>query len=485
MASAVSALRWVLFGSIGFRVLSIGGQMLILRLVDKDSIGAYRAIVLIHLICLTLLPLGLDTLVVREKKVMRRYVAATAGMLGIVGTLLGFGSLLLSVIPSPGGGSYLARWLSLDQDGLALLLMPAIFAVQAAKLAIRSLHNATMNFKRISLGELGNGLITWLGGAAIVIFIPEAWALLAVYLLGEVFEAAWLYRQHRFRLDLALGIQGWRIAWNLFRKNQSYCLFNTADMTLNNLASLIPGVMFAALISKAAVADYSLALQVLVLPTMLMAGALWRVAFPSLSGLEESELQRRCLSIISSASAFIAPSVLWFAAFAPSNVYLLGGPDYLETAAPLVRWMGTYMLLVAVFTPISSLDMIRNRPEVGLIWNIFYTIGRVGLVLWFAKDGLLATVAAISIFSTLGWLVQVGIFSWLLQAGTQRFLRSFVPLLVPQAILLAGYIVCIWATDEHLLWGPVASLIPSALYMLILWKYFPDQSAVLRRLLKR
>lgn len=485
MASPFSALRWVLFGSIGFRVLSFGGQMLILRLVDKDSFGAYRAIVQLHLIFLTLLPLGLDTLVVREKKFLRRYVAGTAGMLGIVGSLLAFASLILGVFPSPGATSTLAGWLKLENDGLALLIMPLIFAVQSAKLAIRSRHNAELNFRRISLGELGNGLITWIGGAIVVLAFPAAWALLAVYLVGELFEAVWFYRREPFRLELSLGLRGWRIAWRLLRKHRAYCLFNTADMTLNNLASLIPGVLFAALISKAATADFAVASQVLVLPTMLMAGALWRVAFPSLSGLAEADLQRRCLSIVSSASAFIAPSVLWFAVFAPSNVYLLGGEEYMISASPLVRWMGLYMVMVAVFNPISSLDMIRNRPEVGLIWNIFYTIGRVILVYWFAADGLLATVAALAIFSAAAWIVQIAIFSWLLRAGTRRFILSFAPLLIPQALLLAGYLGCVELTHGHLLYSPLASLLPSVLYMAIIWKFFPEQSAVLRRLFKR
>ncbi|MGF1573880.1 MAG: oligosaccharide flippase family protein [Sumerlaeia bacterium] len=485
MASPFSALRWVLFGSIGFRILSFGGQMLILRLVEKDSFGAYRAIVQLHLIFLTLLPLGLDTLVVREKKFLKRYVAGTAGMLGIVGSVLAFAALLLALVPNPGSGSLLSRWMSLEEDGLALLLMPLIFAVQSAKLAIRSRHNAELNFRRISLGELGNGLITWLGGAIIVLVFPKAWALLGVYLLGELFEAIWFYRREPFRLGLSLGMRGWRIAWRLLQKHRAYCLFNTADMTLNNLASLIPGVLFAALISKAATADFAVASQVLVLPTMLMAGALWRVAFPSLSGLAEADLQRRCLSIISSASAFIAPSVLWFAVFASSNVYLLGGEEYMETAAPLVRWMGLYMVMVAVFNPISSLDMIRNRPEVGLVWNIFYTIGRVILVFTFASDGLLATVAALAIFSAAAWVVQIAIFNWLLGAGTGRFIHAFAPLLIPQALLLLGYTACLHLTNSHLLYSPLASLIPTALYMGIIWRFFPEQSAILHRLFKR
>ncbi|MDX1972283.1 MAG: oligosaccharide flippase family protein [Candidatus Sumerlaeia bacterium] len=490
MASPISALRWVLFSSIGFRIVSLGGMMLIIRLVDKDEFGLYRAVVTMHMICLTLLPLGLDTLVVREKAMMKRYAMASATALGVMGFVMAALSAVLLLIGDPMTGGVIGRWFELEETpGLVdqawvLWVMPLIFLAQAAKLSIRSVHNARMNFRQISLGELGNGLITWIGGATVCLLYPSSGALLILYLLGELFEAWWFFRGQRFRLGL-LGPQGLGIAWLFLKRNFHYCWTNTADLTLNNVASLIPLILIGTEISLSAATDYSVALQVVVLPTMLMAGALWRVSFPTLSGVGEEELQRRCLSITRSASAYIAPTVIWFGTFSATTVFFLAGEDMMHTAAPLVPWVSTYMVLTAIFTPISSLDMIRNKPHVGLIWNIFYTIGRVIILYTMAPDGLLATVAALAMFSTAFWVIQVACLYALLGAEPRRFFGSFGPLIPLQLALVAGYIVCLWITNSHLFWAPVLSLFPSALYAWALVKFFPDQGRLILRIVNR
>lgn len=459
--------------------------MVILRHIDKDEFGAYRTIIMLHMILLSVMPLGFDTLVVREKLHRLRYTMAASQALALVGGVLALLALALSLLPLPGPHSLAATVLGLGEDSAVLFFMAPIFLVQAAKLATRSLLSARMEFRTISLGEFGNGSITWLGGAAAVLLWPDAWVLMAAYLLGEVFECWWLHRNRPFRPLSATNPRRWHLFRSLFGRHRRYLLFNTADLTLNNVASLIPGVLFTALISKQANADFSVALQLLVLPTMLLAGALWRVSFPSISGLAEDELHRRCLAIIAGSAAFIAPSVIWFAVFAPSTVQVLGGSQYVETATPLVRWMALYMVLVAVYTPISSLDMIRNRPEIGLYWNIVYTAGRVAIIYHYAADGLLAAIAAQSIFSLAMWVVWAWITGRLLAASWPRFVGAvarFLPLWGGFALMLY---LCLPLTGHSLLWAPILSAIPCVAYVLAIWFLYPSESAMLRKMMSR
>ncbi len=472
-------------GSFGFRVLSLGGQMIIYRVVEKDVVGLYRAMVLIHLMALALLPFGLDSLLVREKSRRARYVAACSQALALIGGGLALGTLVLALVPHVGASSFLGGWLTVGDDWPALLLMPLIFAVQAVKLSIRGSLAARLDFKKISIGEFGNGLITCIGGGIAALALAKAWPLMAMYLAGEVFECWWLFRREPFRPASILRPSRFSILKRLVRRHLGYCTFNTADLTLNNVASLLPGVLFVAWISKGATADYSVALQLLVLPVMLLSGALWRVTFPTISGVPDPELHRRCLAIIAGAAAFIAPAVLWFAFFAPSNVYLLAGGAFVETATPIVRWMAIYMVLVAVYTPISSLDMVRDRSEVGLLWNIVYTGGRVAIIWWLAPDGLLAVVAGIGIFSMAMWVANAAILGWLLGAGWGRYLAATLRLVPALGVYAGGLWLCIAATQGHLLWGPLLSVLPAIVYTVLLWRFHPEQFRLLMRLAGR
>lgn len=486
MPTPLSAVRWILFGSFGFRLISLAGQMIILRVVDKDAFGAYRAVVLIHLMCLVLLPLSLDTLVIREKLRQSRYVAALSQVLALIACVLAATAAVGSLFPGTGAESWLGRALDLEPHHAALLLFtPALFFVQAAKLVVRAVLTSTLHFRTISLGEFGNGLLTWLGGAALVLIYPQAWVLMLAFFVGELFEFIYMQRRHPFQPAKVLRPRRWSIGWKVVRRHLRYTIFNTSNLTVGTVASMLPGVLFAALISKEATAEFTVALQLLVLPTMLLSGALWRVAFPSISGVPEAELQRRCLSITAASSAYIAPTVLWFAFFAPTTIWILAGDAYLEATTPIVRWLALYMVLVAVYTPISSLDMVRDLPEVGLAYNLAYVAGRIAVIFYFADDGLLAVVAAMSVFSLGMWVAHTYIYGLLLRAPWKRFLAApgrFVPL---WGVLALGFWGCLWVTDGHLIWAPALSVLPALAYLALIVRFFPAEGSLVRRFLKR
>jgi O-antigen/teichoic acid export membrane protein len=484
MANPFSAVRWVIFSSFGFRFISLGGQMLILRMVDKDVFGSWRGIILIHMMCLTLLPVSLDTLVIREKRNLARYTMAVTMMLAAMGGFLALAALAFTCLPLPLGGSLAGQWLHLGPEANALMLMGPIFLVMAAKMSIRSVLNAELDFKAISIGEFGNGIITWIGGALAVLWVPHVWALMTVYLLGEVFECCWMYRGRPFRLGI-LSPKRWGIFRKIWKKHQSYCLLNSANLTLNNVASSLPGVLFVALISAEANADFSVAMMLLVLPTMLLTGALSRVAFPSLSGVSEKELQRRCLLIIGGAAAFIAPTVLWFAFFSPTTVWVLAGSDYLASTPPLVYWIAIYMILAAVFGPINSIEMIRDRPDLGLYWNAVFVVGRVSLIVWLAKDGLLAVVSAIAIFSFVMWIIQAYICGRLLRAGLLRYFWTpgkYIPMWV---LACLGFQGCWMATGGHLIYAPLMSVLVGVVYLILVLKFYPSEARLLKKFMGR
>jgi O-antigen/teichoic acid export membrane protein len=157
MASASAATRWILLGSIGFRIVSLAGTWLILDLVDKDTFGAYGAVIGLHVTLMVLLPGSLDVLYVREKARRRRYAIASAGMLALTGGILAAAAALLSLLPTPTESSIASRVMGLGGDFPMLFFMAPIFLVQAMKMYQRGLLSAELDFKRISIGEFGNG----------------------------------------------------------------------------------------------------------------------------------------------------------------------------------------------------------------------------------------------------------------------------------------------------------------------------------------
>lgn len=489
MGSPFSATRWVLFSSFGFRLIAYGGQVMILRLLSREVFGLYSSLVDLVLMGLPFLPMGLDALLIREKNRATRYRAALSLGLFFTGMILTLLLLLGILLPAPGVNSILISSFSNDVDSAAILktvpFMGLVLLVMATKLSMRSVLAAKLDFKKISIGEFGNGIITWIGGAVAAWMLPSAWPLMAAYLCGEFFECWWMYRGAPFQVNSILSPKRFRILTVLFRKHRKFCLANTADLTLNNMASAIPGPMILSMVSAAAAADFRVSRLLIQLPILLLAGSIWRVAYPTLSNVSEEVLHDRCLRIIGTTAAFLVPGVLWLAIYAPALAVIVGGEKY-AGAAPLVQWMALYMILTAIYSPISSLDMIRDKPEIGLYWNAVHTAARAGVIWYFASSGVVTVIAAMSITSALLWIVWIAMLGALLGAGWKRYIWTVIRF-APGWLLLG---VAFW-TVEYML-GPVSwilmlavSAIVGGLYGVVHLKFFPREAEMIWRLAGR
>jgi O-antigen/teichoic acid export membrane protein len=473
----------VLAGTVGFRVVAYGGQALILHSVSKELVGVYRGLVDLHLLSMAFLPLALDSLLVREKLRRRRFAMALSMGLALTGLILFAGLLLGLLLPGPGGDSFVARTFARGDAWPAAWLMLPILGVMATKLSIRSLLSADLDFRRISIGEFGNGLITYFGGAAAVLLYPSVASLMAAYLAGEIFECIYMYSRFRFRLDV-LAPRRWGVFTAVWRRHWRFCLTNTADLTINNLGSLIPGPLLVALVSASAAADFHVARMLIQMPILILTGAIWRVAYPTISGVSEAVLQDRVLRITGTSAALLVPGVLWLAFFAPVTAVALGGTKYLSSA-PLVMWMAGYMALSACFSPISTLDMIRDKSHWGLWWNIAHTSTRIWIIFHFAQDGLLAVIAAMCVASLLFWIVWAVMLGVLAQTGLGRFFGNvlkFSPLWIAIGVAFG---LCNLTAKWSFFLPPVISIIPGLAYLGLVLRFFPAESEMVRRLLRR
>jgi len=482
MASPFAATRWVLTGTIGFRVLAIFGQIIILRLVTKEAFGTYRGLIDLLMIALPLLPMSFDALLIREKKRKLRYEVALAMVLTVIGSALAAVVLLATLLPLPGAGSFAARLVSQDASPWVVLLLAPTLLLMATKMAARSVHTAHLNFRRISIGEFGNGIITFFGGAALAYFSGTVLALMVAYIAGEVFECFWVFRGMKFKPMMVLHPRRWRMVGTLFQRHKRFAVLNTADLVTNNFGSMIPGPMIVALIGATANADFSAARQLIQLPILLLVGAIWRVAYPTLSGVSEALLQHRCLRIIGTTAAFISPAVIWLAFFAPQTALLVGGRDY-SSAAVLIQWMAAYMLLTAIYSPISSIDMIRDRPEIGLYWNIVHTAARVGVIFWTAPMGVEAVVKWMSISSFLLWTVWIVILGWLVGAPWGKYFGAVLRFAPLWLALLGSFWLCDLIVGVHPLAPLLLSALPCLLYAAVVMKFYPGESEMVWKLL--
>ena len=478
-----SALRWALAGSFLQRVLGFVGLGIITRLLartaDGEAIfGAYQQLVSLHMVVFALLPIGFDQLLIREKRTpdAPRYLAALrATVLLLAGLVAG---LALA------GQGLLADWLDMGQRAHLLWFVPFIVIIQAIRWGVKPLLVAELSFRRIAAGEFLNTLAVMIGGAALLFVWREAAALYVAFAAGEVAETLWLWRG-RNPAAMARVRRNWRVFVPLARRHKRFCGVMGVDQAVNTFSNNSPALLLGGLLGQGAVGLFGMANRLITVPVYLLIGAVSRVTLPALAGREEAELRHRMLLTLRVAAATIPPLLVWIVFYAPVIVTVVLGREWTAETTPILRWLALNLVLQSLFSPISVIDIIRDRPEVTLGWNVANLAVRA-FVLWAAAGlGVAGVIAVYSAASAAMWLVYGALLGWLLRAGLARFFWAwgrYVPL---WALLAASYWLIGRAIDGDGLWAVLWSAPPAAAYALLVAVMDREVVEVLLRLVRR
>lgn len=455
------------------RLVSIACLAIIARLISKDSYGVFRELLSLHLICFVLLPIGFDQLYVRDVADRLHY----AKMLRIIVIISAFAVAILVIVLKP----WIAAKLNLQEHSYLLYVfwLPLLF--QAAKLPRKIMLAAKLDFRNIGIGEFLNTFATMAGGALLLFWWRTPAALYVAYTMGEVLEFAFLRtRPMGLTVDIGAGLASMQ---QVGPKQWRFALFSSSDQVLNAMSANAPVLLLGGALSHESAAKFSMASSLITMPLFLLVGALSRVTLPSLAGRNERELQARILDVLGGAAAYIVPVLIGVAIFAQPLVHIVLGRSWVEETAPFVQWLAIYCIFVGLFSGISSLDVIRDRMDIGLGWNVTTFVLRATALVWGQRYGVIPAVAAYSIVSAIMWLANGFILGWLLRCGTWKFHSTWLKF-VPLWLALA--IAC-WITNRLLLQWPfiavVTALLPALLYIGAVHLFYPSTAQLFQRLL--
>ncbi len=472
-AKAITAVRWTLAGNIAQRLVTFGAVALLARILSETEFGAYRQLLSVHLVLFVLLPLGFDQLYVREVRHRRRFLLLLGGAL----TFSAAGIAVFALTAHP----LLVRWLSFGPWAALLWAAPAIVALQAAKLIYKTDLAARLAYREISIGETLYALVSGLVGVGLALLSPAAWTLYLAYGLAEVTELIWVSSRSRVSFPpilLSLAMLKRRGArWARFG------LFHCGNQVFNALGSNAPVIIFGASLSKAAAAAFSMANWLITIPIYILIGALHKVAFSALAGRDRHALMAPVLQMLRLSAAFIVPVLIWVAVMAEPIVAIVLGDKWVDSTAPVARLLSLYCIFASLFSPISSLDILLDRPDYGFYWNVVATAIRVAAVILGLRYGVMHAVVAYALSSAVLWFIWGVMLASLLGAGQWVFHSAWLrlsPLWLVLGLMLWGTTVLF----SHPIATLAASVIPAAIYAGALITLNPDIARQGKRLLR-
>ncbi len=446
-------MRWSLLGNIAQRLITFGSVAVVARLLTETEFGAYRQLLSVHLVAFVLLPLGFDQLYVREVRSRPSFLLLLGGALSLI-------SALIAVI-SVAGHFLIVRWLDFGPWSGMLWLFPAVTAIQARKLIYKTDLAAQLDYRKISMGETLYAFVAGVGGIILALVWPSAWSLYISYGCAEVAELYWLRRGSKISIPPA-----WE-SLRAFRRSgwewKRFSLFHSGNQVLNALGGNAPVIIFGAALSKAAAAAFSMASLMVTVPIYVLIGALHRVTFSALAGRSRQQLHAPVLEMLRMSAAFIVPVLIWVAVMAEPLVEIFLGQSWVASTAPVARLLSLYCVFAALFSPVSSLDILLDRPDYGFYWNLVATAIRVAAVVVGLRFGVMEAVMAYAVSSAVLWLYWGMMLAHLLGAGQWPFHWTWLRM-TPLWLVFAGLLSLVSGLTGDPWTALIASSAPAIAY---------------------
>jgi PST family polysaccharide transporter len=423
-----SGLRWSGVSVLGRETTRIVFTILLARLVGPEAFGIVaQAIVYIGIVGL-LLDQGFSSALIQRREVEPDMPGAVVSANLTAGVVL----MVLTVAVAPVWASFMGT----PELTLVLALLAPILLLRAASVTPRSMLQRNMEFRTIGVVDVTAAFAGGALGVTAAMLGASYWALVvqivttdAVMLLMLVLAGAGIVPNRQLgRLREIMAF-----SWRAF----------AAGLLLTSVSRNIDNLLVGKYQGPEALAFYSLAYRLLLLPVQLLSMTVGGVLFPAFSRKAEdlaairSELTRTTRTL----AALVLPAMALVAAAAPQLVAILFGEAW-NPAVPIVQVLAMVGAVQAIYQP-STMPVVLGLGHAGL--NLRYAL----LTTAFSTAGIVAGLpfgplgVAVGYAAATAALVPV---EWIIRRHLLGMtMRSQARTLVP------GFHVALWAALTYTL----------------------------------
>ncbi len=154
------------------------------------------------------------------------------------------------------------------------------------------------------------------------------------------------------------------------REFLQFGLYQMGEKTINYFNSQFDTILIGKLLGVENLGIYTIAKELVMKPASIINPALTRVAFPTMSKIQEDILRLKAvyLKMINFVASVNFPVYVIIIILAPELVELLFGEKWSQ-AVPIVQILAIFAAIRSVGNPIGSLLLARGRADLGFWWN--------------------------------------------------------------------------------------------------------------------
>lgn len=195
-----------------------------------------------------------------------------------------------------------------------------------------------------------------------------------------------------------------------------YSLHLTGSRALNYLSSNLPRFLITRLLGATAMAYYSFASRLTLIPLTRLSTIITRVSFPTFAVIQDDDnlLRRGYLKAVQSIALFAWPPLLGLFAFAPEVLTQVPG---MMPARGVLRLLVIATLFKAVGVVVGSIFMAKGKANWSLYWSLFNVAVLIPAMYWAVPYGIAGVSAAIALTSLLFLVLSQHCANRLVQLG--------------------------------------------------------------------
>ncbi|MBI2502129.1 MAG: lipopolysaccharide biosynthesis protein [Candidatus Latescibacteria bacterium] len=216
-----------------------------------------------------------------------------------------------------------------------------------------------------------------------------------------------------------------------------YSLHLTGSRALNYLSSNLPRFLLTRYLGATAMAYYSFASRLTLIPLTRLSTIITRVSFPTFAVIQDDDdlLRRGYLKAVQSIALFSWPALLGVFAFAPEVLLQVPG---MTPARGVLRLLVVATLFKAVGVVVGSIFMAKGKANWSLYWSLFNLAVLIPAMYWTLPYDIEGVSAAIALTSLLFLVLSQHYANQLIDLRFTAFLAALGrPLLVSLPVVAA------------------------------------------------
>ena len=423
-----------LLGGAGLtQAIAIGSMPILSRMFAPEAFGHAALFIAVVTICASVVCLRYEfAIVLPEKETDAVNIACLSGVCAVVVSLTLFG-LVLVFGPLWGGNAGL-------REVAPFLVWIPVVTLLIGVIQIFNKWNARLNrFTRQSVTMVGQRLTSALGSiAAGVAGFATGGALILMQIASSGVGAFLSASLAAPSLCAGIGRRvTWSRMWSLAVRYRKLPIFNSWSGLMNTASVNLPPLMLALLFSPSIAGLYALGYRVIARPSQVVGGAVSQVFFRrAVDSKRDGTLGVLADKTFYHLTLLVGFPFLFLCITGPALFEIVFGGEWRE-AGFYVQILSPWLFCVFLGTPLSSLNIILEVQEMGLLVNVLLLLTRVGSLLFGAWLG--DPLVALSLFSVSGVLVWGYYINFLMQksgVSTGMVLkRTFIGILLALASL--------------------------------------------------